>query len=70
MSSTSEDPLFDGLNCLKNYIQKLNPNCEEFFQYKLFYSRSFCTKKVDPVRKRYAVPVTNCFYSCFAFPAL
>ena len=33
MYSTSEDPLFDGLNCLKNYIQKLNPNCEAFFQY-------------------------------------
>ena len=33
MSSISEDPLFDGLNCLKDYIQKLNPNCEEFFQY-------------------------------------
>ena len=32
MFSTSEDPLFDGLNCL-NYIQKLNPNCKEFFQY-------------------------------------
>ena len=33
MYSTSEDPLFDGLNCLKNYIQKLNPNSEAFFQY-------------------------------------
>ena len=33
MYSASEDPLFDGLNCLKNYIQKLNPNCEAFFQY-------------------------------------
>ena len=33
MYSTSDDPLFDGLNCLKNYIQKLNPNCEAFFQY-------------------------------------
>ena len=28
-----EDPLFDGLNCLKNYLQKLNPAYEALFQY-------------------------------------
>lgn len=33
MYSTSEDPLFDGLNCLKNYLQRLNPACEALFQY-------------------------------------
>lgn len=33
MYSTSEDPLFDGLNCLKMYLQKLNPKCEALFQY-------------------------------------
>lgn len=33
MYSTSEDPLFDGLTCLKNYLQKLNPACEALFQY-------------------------------------
>ena len=33
MYSTSEDQLFDGLNCLKVYLQKLNPHCEALFQY-------------------------------------
>ncbi|PFX17534.1 hypothetical protein AWC38_SpisGene18136 [Stylophora pistillata] len=33
MHSTSDDPLFDGLNCLKNYLQKLNPAYEALFQY-------------------------------------
>ena len=33
MFSTSEDPLFDGLKCLKNYLQKLNPTCEALLQY-------------------------------------
>ena len=41
MYSISEDPLFDGLNCLKNYIQKLNPNSEsELWNVKM----TFCTK--------------------------
>ena len=33
MYSTSDDQLFDGLNCLKMYLQKLNPRCEALFQY-------------------------------------
>ena len=33
MYSTSDDQLFDGLNCLKMYLQKLNPPCEALFQY-------------------------------------
>lgn len=33
MYATSNDPLFDGLNCLKIYLQKLNPNTEALFQY-------------------------------------
>ena len=33
MYSTSEDQLFDGLNCLKVYLQKLNPHCKALFQY-------------------------------------
>ena len=33
MCSTSDDQLFDGLNCLKMYLQKLNPRCEALFQY-------------------------------------
>ena len=28
MYITSKDPLFDGLNCLKIYLQKLNPKSE------------------------------------------
>jgi len=31
--STSNDQLFDGLNCLKMYLQKTNPRCEAFLQY-------------------------------------
>ena len=30
----------------------------------------FVLKKVNLISKRYAVPVTNCFSICFAFPAL
>ena len=33
MYSTSKDPLFDGLNCLRIYLQKLNPKSEVLFQY-------------------------------------
>ena len=33
MYSTSDDQLFDGLNCLKMYLQKLNPRCEALFQF-------------------------------------
>ena len=33
MFLTSDDQLFDGLNCLKMYLQKLNPPCEALFQY-------------------------------------
>ena len=33
MYSTSNDQLFDGLNCLRMYLQKLNPHCEALFQY-------------------------------------
>ena len=33
MYSASDDQLFDGLNCLKMYLQKLNPRCEALFQY-------------------------------------
>ena len=33
MYSTSDDQLFDGLNCLNMYLQKLNPRCEALFQY-------------------------------------
>ena len=29
----SEDPLFDGLKCLKDYLQKLTPACKALFQY-------------------------------------
>ena len=32
MYSKSDDQLFDGLNCLKMYLQKLNPRCEALFQ--------------------------------------
>ena len=33
MYSTSDDPLFDGINCLKMYLHKLNPQCDALFQY-------------------------------------
>ena len=33
MYSTSNDQLFDGLNCLKMYLQKINPRCEALFKY-------------------------------------
>ena len=33
MYSTSDDQLFDRLNCLKMYLQKTNPRCEAMFQY-------------------------------------
>ena len=33
MYSTSNNQLFDGLNCLRMYLQKLNPHCEALFQY-------------------------------------
>ena len=33
MYSTSNDQFFDGLNCLKMYLQKINPRCEALFQY-------------------------------------
>ena len=33
MYSKSDDPHFDGLNCLKIYLKKLNPKCEALFQY-------------------------------------
>ena len=31
--STSDDQLFDGLNCLKMFVQKLHLRCEALFQY-------------------------------------
>ncbi|KAJ7363213.1 hypothetical protein OS493_011494 [Desmophyllum pertusum] len=53
MYSTSEDPLFDGLNCLKIYLQKLNPKSEALFQYP---KRAMAIKLEDPV---------CCLHSCY-----
>ena len=35
MHSTSDNRLFDGLTCLKMYLQKLNPNCKALFNFSI-----------------------------------